>query len=367
MESCLTEGFQAVSQSTSESRNAWDTETVVRRSLYAVPERKVLQMTQRLINSRPKDSSSKMIFSDPVLCAQFLRGYVDVPMLKEVQPEDIENVTERYIHMFVEERDSDIVNRVHVKENDTPFFIVSLIEHKSVIDYNVVMQILRYMVFIWEDYEKEMERRQEGISRRKDFRYPPILPVIFYDGNDNWTAATELHERVMLSDIFWDYIPNYKCILVQLKDYSNAELLEKKDELSILLMIDKLKNAEDFSSLAKETEIGHVRDTLKNTPNYLLNIMIQVVEVFLEKLNVPQEEADTFTEQIKERRMGDFFQNFEGWDVQAIRKEAREEGIEKFLHGLEAAKVSKEMALRQLMEQYELGEAEAKEKMERYW
>lgn len=38
------------------------------------------------------------------------------------------------------------------------------------------------MKFIWEDYEKEMEQKQEGISKRKNFKYPPILPIVFYDG-----------------------------------------------------------------------------------------------------------------------------------------------------------------------------------------
>ena len=57
--------------------------------------------------------------------------------------------------MFTEERYSDVVNKIRIKEEKTPFYIVSLIEHKSYVDYNVTMQIFRYMAFIWEDYEKE--------------------------------------------------------------------------------------------------------------------------------------------------------------------------------------------------------------------
>lgn len=53
-------------------------------------------------------------------------------------------------------------------------FLISLIEHKTEIEYNVCMQIFRYMIYIWEDYEQEMEAIQEGITRRKDFKYPPI-------------------------------------------------------------------------------------------------------------------------------------------------------------------------------------------------
>ena len=78
-------------------------------------------MSQGLTNSKKRDASSKIIFEDPVLCAQFLRGYMDIPLLKDVQPEDIEDVTSRYVHMFVEERDSDVAKRVHIKSNGIPF------------------------------------------------------------------------------------------------------------------------------------------------------------------------------------------------------------------------------------------------------
>ena len=133
--------------------------------LYAVPKKEVLHMaikkteenskkhtkekesitqsdkkpaeSQGLNNTRYKDSSGKTIFEDPILCSQFLRDYVDIPLLKDVQPEDIEDVTERFIHMFTEEREADVVKKVTLK--NSPFYVVSLIEHKTDIDYNVVI------------------------------------------------------------------------------------------------------------------------------------------------------------------------------------------------------------------------------------
>ena len=38
-----------------------------------------------VFNSKVKDSSSKVIFEDSVPCAQFLRGYVDISLFREVQ------------------------------------------------------------------------------------------------------------------------------------------------------------------------------------------------------------------------------------------------------------------------------------------
>ncbi len=321
-------------------------------------------------NSKTKDSSSKLIFENPVLCAQFLRGYLDIPVLKEVQPEDIEDVSERYVHMFSEERNSDVVKKVHIKNDGTPFFLVSLIEHKAKVDYNVVMQMFRYMAFIWEDFEKEQERQHKGISRTKDFKYPPILPVVFYDGTEEWTAATSLHERVLLSDVFANCIPDYRCILMQLKDYSNAELMEKGDELSIFMMINKLHRVSDFEGLGKEVDAEYLKKAMADTPGHVLDIMAQVIEALLLKINVPYEEATDFAGQVKERRMGELFSNFEAYDVQATRREAREEGkrearnedMAKFVSALKELAITREDIKIQLMKQFNLSEEEA-EKM----
>ena len=77
-------------------------------------------------NTKFRDSSSKLIFEDPILCAQFLRDYVDIPLLKDVQPEDIEDETERFVHLFTEERNSDVIKRVRIKKEETSFYLGGL-------------------------------------------------------------------------------------------------------------------------------------------------------------------------------------------------------------------------------------------------
>lgn len=153
-------------------------------------------------NPRLRDGSNKLIFGDNILCAQFLRDYADMEILRKVQPEDIEDVSERYVPLYSTERESDTVKRVNVgkylpalkNENplELPLYIVSLVEHKTKVEYNVAMQILRYMIHIWEDYEKEMNRRYPHISARKDFRYPPVFPIVYYEGTEKWTAPEDL-------------------------------------------------------------------------------------------------------------------------------------------------------------------------------
>ncbi len=49
----------------------------------------------RINNPQRRDSSSKLIFGDNILCAQFLRDYADMDILRNITPEDIEDVSER--------------------------------------------------------------------------------------------------------------------------------------------------------------------------------------------------------------------------------------------------------------------------------
>ena len=46
-------------------------------------------ITEGMNNRKLQDSSSKLIFGNAQLCAQFLRDYIDIPMLKGIRAEDI--------------------------------------------------------------------------------------------------------------------------------------------------------------------------------------------------------------------------------------------------------------------------------------
>lgn len=71
----------------------------------------------------------------------------DTKELANTKLKDIEDETERFVHLFTEERNSDVVKKINMRKEKTTFYLISLIEHKSEGDYNVVMQIFRYMAF----------------------------------------------------------------------------------------------------------------------------------------------------------------------------------------------------------------------------
>ena len=180
------------------------------------------------------------------------------------------------------------------------------------------MQILRYMIYIWEDFEKEMTKKHPGISSRKDFRYPPILPIVYYEGTGKWTAPMDISERILCGELLGKYLPHFQYQLLCLHDYSNEVLLEKRDEISLAMLINKIQCPEDLSAFISIPG-EQVSEILKDTPEYLLDTMAKVLRALLYNMNLPESETEGVVSRIKERKMARLFENVK-IDIQAERR-----------------------------------------------
>ena len=293
-------------------------------------------------NSHTKDNAAKIVFGDPVLCAQFLKGYTDIPLFKEIKPEDIENVSSHFLPLFQESRDSDTVNKIRI--GDSEIYLIALIEHQSENDFDMSFRILRYIVFIWTDYAAQQEKLHKGITKSKAFLYPPILPIVYYEGSSTWSAPLNFKNRVFLSDVFGDYIPSFNYLVVPLNKYSKQDLIEKNDELSLIFLINQLQSSSEFHAL-KDIPKKYTEHLTENTPDYLLKIIGKVIAVLLHKLNVPDEEVYEVTDQITRRKFSMMFDNFQAYDVQETRRVSREEGrLEGRIEGERAGRIEGERA-----------------------
>lgn len=58
-------------------------------------------------------------------------------------------------------------------------------------------------------------------------------------------------------------------MLVPLRDYTNQELIEKKDELSLVMLINKMRSAADFAQL-KEIPSEYFEHLDRETPEELV-------------------------------------------------------------------------------------------------
>ena len=184
------------------------------------------------------------------------------------------------------------------------------------------MQLLKYMACIWAEYEKTFLSERGKISKNKSFKYPPIIPVVYYEGKKEWTADMYLRDRIMFSDILRPYIPDFKYIVVRNHDFSDEELLAREDEMSLLMLINKFQTADDITNF-RDIEKDKIDSIIHNSSEQVIDI-IAVVRSLCTKIHISAEETDDAVQKVREHKLGYLFENMEKIDIQQLRKEAEE-------------------------------------------
>lgn len=133
-----------------------------------------------------------------------------------------------------------------------------------------------------------------------------------------------------MNDVLGDFIPDFRYLVVPLSKYTNQELVDKGDELSLIMLIDKLRNAADFQKL-KDIPAEYFESISKNSPEPVLKLIGKIISVLLLRMNVPKEEVADFTDRVERRDFTMLFENFETYDVQETRRISKAEGKAEFI------------------------------------
>lgn len=180
------------------------------------------------------------------------------------------------------------------------------------------------MACIWAEYEKTFLSERGKISKNKSFKYPPIIPVVYYEGKKEWTADMYLRDRIMFSDILRPYIPDFKYIVVRNHDFSDEELLAREDEMSLLMLINKFQTADDITNF-RDIEKDKIDSIIHNSSDQVIDIIAAVVRSLCTKIHISAEEWRKLGE--KERQKAKEEQQ-KAKEEQQKRKEEQQKRIE---------------------------------------
>jgi hypothetical protein len=254
----------------------------------------------------PKDNSFKVIFDNNELFVQFLRRFARFDILKNVRPDDIENLNERHLPLFQENRDSDTIKKINLRGRRAPLYVIAVLEHESKVNFRAVFKMLLYITLVLDHYEKQAEKEHPGITRTRKFRYPPVLPIIFYDGTEPWTVARTLAERTELGDIFSRFIPCFEYLLISLRDYPLASLAGEADPLSFFMLIDKVRGSKG-GALLKEIPEKYFKSL--QIPRNMRKMLSDVTQTLLNTGGVGKDEIEGI---ISRFNRGEYQGMFEG-------------------------------------------------------
>jgi predicted transposase/invertase (TIGR01784 family) len=141
-------------------------------------------------------------------------------LLEKLDLDTLENDNNSYIDESLQEYYSDIVYNCEYVGN-TRIKISILFEHKSYKPRNEYLQLLRYILNIWDYAEKNKE---EPLI---------VVPVIFYHGKEKWVVKPLFKYFKGVDEILRKFIPDFKYILTDLNEISDTEIINEKFKSNI--------------------------------------------------------------------------------------------------------------------------------------
>lgn len=117
-----------------------------------------------------------------------------------------------------------------------------------------------------------------------------------------------------MAEIFSRHILDFEYELIQVHDYTTLELVEKRNGISLIMLVNQLMSAEDFIRL-QEISLEYFENLEKKSSGEILKILSQVMILLLRRLNVPLKEIYSVTDKIWKGEIDMMFDSFQGYDV----------------------------------------------------
>ena len=315
-------------------------------------------MAKRAKPNQQHDEFVKTQLSDKVNVQDFIRQFLPEGLVAKLDLEGIELDNTTYITPKLAKYYSDLVWLCQYKE--TQVRVAFLVEHKSAPVPYPHLQLLRYMLEVWE----------KNLKDEKPFLL--IIPIVFYHGDDKWNNRPMAEYFEGVDDDLLQYIPQFNYELINLSDYDDADILRFRMGLlkNVLLalrygrdssylrenfgiffvemgdyietptgkdfvqtMLVYLLKSSEFSDLEIENMITQIPSSIKNSVMTSYDYLVEALEERAEKRvtkriieevtgRVTEEVTGRVTEEATEKAQIEFIKNarLEGSTVEFIAK-----------------------------------------------
>ena len=89
---------------------------------------------------------------------------------------------------------------------------------------------------------------KKEVRERKDFRLPAIVPIVLYNGKDNWTSAMTLREYTENCEFFGNNIIDFRYLLLDLNRTDEGAIEPVENPLDAVFIVEKLRIRKKMTS-----------------------------------------------------------------------------------------------------------------------
>jgi len=164
--------------------------------------------------SNPHDRFFKEIWSREAIGQDFLRHYLPQEIVDLLDLDSLELTKDSFVDRRLRQHYSDLLYRLKFKDG-RPGFVYTLLEHKRAPKRFTALQLLRYMVQIWE------KALAQGVGTEG---LPPIMPVVLYQGDTPWPYGETFQQLFHLPAPLAPYTPDFRYALCDLTGLADTDI-----------------------------------------------------------------------------------------------------------------------------------------------
>ncbi len=225
-------------------------------------------MKKKIKLSSPHDKYFKQLFTQIPEAKDFIINAL--PQIgKRIDIDSLELDNTSYINKELYDSTSDIVYNCTYKNKKIK--IALLFEHKSQIDTLPFLQLLTYILNIWKTNYKQEKK------------IIPVIPILFYHGKNDYEFKTFDKYFDEFDEFLEPYTPLFKFELINTKDFTDTQINEMFELLSLRLAITVMKHIfdsqEDFLEILESNkkvfkqlqQISNGNDIIITLKKYIFN------------------------------------------------------------------------------------------------
>jgi len=187
----------------------------------------------------PHDKLFKLVYSRPAQAAAYFERFLPAGAVARLDLDRLELIPGSFVDDALAERHTDLLFRAPLRPEASSdvatesagqeALVYLLFEHQSTVDALMAFRLLRYMLRIWERWLADASHARS---------LPPIIPLVLYQGEREWRAATSF--EALVPDATGDllrFTPRFDFLLTSLGALPEPSLTAVRDGVSRLALL----------------------------------------------------------------------------------------------------------------------------------
>ena len=205
----------------------------------------------RKINE-PHDVRLKELFWNKEAFFSLLKDCVKAEWVADLDVDSLKRSETSFILQDFKKKEADIVYEATINNGRQKVIFYLLLELQSKVDYRMPYRLLLYITEVLRHHYNNSDVKMRD---RKNFKFPAVVPIVFFSGSRKWTVPTNLREMFGGHKRFGGSLLDFSYALVDVKGFNDETVAGFHSRLlKIMMMFEKSKNVEELIEVIKKYE-----------------------------------------------------------------------------------------------------------------